>query len=97
MQPSMKSEQQTNALWRTVSTSVLSPPRQHQRFRFLLRAETGFLSASHALEGPPIHVVPTPEAATTFVDFNTAVRRAQALAPLGWRELRVVEQSFPFI
>lgn len=69
------------------------PPATARRSRFYLRAEHGYLAASHRIDGPPINVIPTPEGATAFVDLITAVRRAQALHLLGWRELRVVEHS----
>lgn len=90
-----RSEQQTNALWKTASKFASFPLHRKPRSRYLLRSEKGFLQASHSLDGPPIKVIPTPEGATTFVDFITAVRRAQALSLLGWRELRVVEHLTP--
>lgn len=63
--------------------------------RYLLRAENGFLSASHAIEGPPVVVVPTPENATRFIDLISAVRRARAFTELGWRNLRIIELCVP--
>lgn len=63
--------------------------------RYLLRAENGFLSASHTIEGPPIVIVPTPENATRFVDLISAVRRARAFTELGWRNLRIIELRMP--
>jgi len=60
-----------------------------------LRTDNGFLSASHAIEGPPVTVVPTPENATRFVDLISAVRRAQAFTELGWRNLRIIELRMP--
>jgi hypothetical protein len=50
--------------------------------RYLLRAENGFLSASHTIEGPPIVIVPTPENATRFVDLISAVLGIELLHPL---------------
>lgn len=77
------------------ASSLLPAPAR--RSRFYLRAERGYLAASHRIDGPPIKVIPTPEGATAFVDLITAVRRAQALHLLGWRELRVVEHSTPLM
>lgn len=79
--------------WRPKASHIATcPPRPLvPRHRFFLRAERGFLAASHLIEGPPISIVPTPEGATAFVDFVAAARRARALAELGWRNLRVVE------
>lgn len=91
----MRSKQPTKTSLIEASPCATSPPPQGRKSRFLLRADRGFLAASHSLEGPPITVVPTPETATTFVDWITAVRRAQALQLLGWRNLRVVEHRLP--
>jgi len=88
-----KSELLTRTSSTTTSQCDFYQPVQRQTSRFLLRTERGFLSASHAADGPPILVVPSPERATAFVDLITAVRRAQALHLLGWRDLRVVEHA----
>lgn len=91
----MKSKQPTKTSSTETSPCATSPPPAARKSRFLLRAERGFLAASHTVEGPPIRVIPTLEGATTFVDLITAVRRAQALHLLGWNNLRVVEHRLP--
>lgn len=75
--------------------TATSPPPALPTSRFLLRADRGFLAASHSSDGPPIRVIPTSDGATKFVDLITAVRRARALTELGWRNLRVVELRSP--
>ena len=60
------------------------------RLCYTIRAEGGFLAASHAVDGPPIVTCADPAQATRFVDITTAGRRAAALQQLGWRDLRVV-------
>lgn len=61
----------------------------------MLRSDGGFLAASHAIEGPPIRTVADPRDASGFVDYVSAVRRAQALYQLGWRNLRIIETFIP--
>lgn len=61
------------------------------RTRFVLRADNGYLAATHTVEGPPIRAVADVSEAFGFVDFITAARRARALTELGWRNLRIVE------
>ena len=91
----MKSVMPTNDCLTVDSKSALYLPAQTLRSRFLLRAEKGYLYASHKPEGPPIEVCANPEFATRFVDHTTAVRRAFALQQLGWRNLRIVELRLP--
>lgn len=95
MQRLQRSERPTNDCSITDWTFDSSPPPPTLRSRYLLRAEKGYLCASHSIEGPPIVVSPTPANATRFVDFVTAVRRARALHELGWRHLRIVELRVP--
>ena len=73
------------------SPVVSFPPEPLQRHRFILRADGGFLRASHELAGPPITTTHNAVEATRFVDCTTAARRGAALEQLGWRNLRVVE------
>ena len=58
-------------------------------------SDGGFLAASHSIEGPPIRTVADPRDAHGFFDYVSAVRRAQALYQLGWRNLRIVETFVP--
>ena len=60
------------------------------RLYYTIRAEGGFLVASHAADGPPITITSNAESATRFVDIMAASRRAAALQQLGWRNLRVI-------
>jgi hypothetical protein len=60
------------------------------RLYYTIRAEGGFLAASHAADGPPITTTSNAENATRFVDITAASRRAAALQQLGWRNLRVI-------
>ena len=75
----------------TQSEPSLPPTFTPRRARFVLRSDGGFLAASHSPEGAPIRTVPDPRDAYGFVDYVSAVRRAQALTQLGWRNLRIVE------
>lgn len=59
--------------------------------RWVLRSDGGFLAASHAIDGPPIRLVPNPLDAAGFPDELTATRRKAALTELGWRNLHVTE------
>lgn len=63
--------------------------------RWVLRSNGGFLAASHAIEGPPIRLVPNPLDAAGFPDELTASRRKAALTELGWRDLFVTEIPLP--
>lgn len=80
-----------------IAASQIGTTRQARttRLYYTIRAEHGYLAASHSCEGPPIVVLPTAEGATRFIDFITATRRAAALQQLGWRDLRVVAIEFP--
>lgn len=64
-------------------------PLTTKRLYYTIRAEGGFLAASHAIDGPPIVTCADPARATRFIDVNTAGRRAAALQLLGWRDLRI--------
>ena len=70
--------------------AATTPPGRTTRLYYTIRAEGGFLAASHAVDGPPIVTCADPAQATRFVDITTAGRRAAALQQLGWRDLRVV-------
>jgi hypothetical protein len=72
------------------SPAATTQPTPFTRLYYTIRAEGGFLAASHSADGPPITTTPTPENATRFVDILTAGRRAAALQQLGWRDLRVI-------
>ena len=78
-----------------VSPAGTTQQARTTRLYYTIRAEHGYLAASHSCEGPPIVVLPTAEGATRFIDFITATRRAAALQQLGWRDLRVVAIEFP--
>ena len=73
----------------------LPPTSTPRRARFVLRSDGGFLAALHSIEGPPIRTVADPGDAHGFFDYVSAVRRAQALYQLGWRNLRIVETFVP--
>jgi len=77
--------------------AATTQPTPFTRLYYTIRAENGFLSASHSADGPPITTTSTPENATRFVDILTASRRAAALQQLGWRDLRVIAIHLPSI
>ena len=72
------------------SPAATTPRTPTTRLYYTIRAEGGFLTASHAADGPPIVTRPSPEDATRFVDITAASRRAAALQQLGWRDLRII-------
>lgn len=71
------------------SLAATTRPTPSTRLYYTIRAENGFLAASHAAEGPPIVTCAAAQHATRFVDITTASRRAAALEQLGWRNLRI--------
>lgn len=71
-----------------VYQAATSSPRTKRTY-YTIRAEGGFLAASHAVDGPPIVTCTAAQHATRFVDITTASRRAAALQQLGWRDLRI--------
>jgi hypothetical protein len=75
--------------------AATTQPTPSTRLYYTIRAEGGFLAASHAADGPPITTTASPESATRFVDIVTAGRRAAALQQLGWRDLRVIAIYLP--
>lgn len=77
------------------SPAATTPRTPTTRLYYTIRAEGGFLAASHSADGPPITTLPTPENATRFVDITAASRRAAALQQLGWRDLRVIAVYLP--
>jgi len=79
------------------SAAATTPPTHTTRLYYTIRADGGFLTASHAADGPPIVILPTPENATRFIDITAASRRASALQQLGWRDLRVIAVYLPTI
>jgi hypothetical protein len=79
------------------SPAATTPPTPTTRLYYTIRADGGFLAASHSPSGPPIVTLPTPENATRFIDITAASRRAAALQQLGWRDLRVVAIYLPGI
>jgi hypothetical protein len=77
------------------SSAASTPPAPITRLRYTIRAEGGFLAASHSPDGPPIRTTASASEATHFIDPITAGRRAAALQQLGWRDLRVVAIDYP--
>lgn len=75
---------------KSAACPAATTPRTTTRLYYTIRAEGGFLAASHAVDGPPIVTCADPAQATRFVDITTAGRRAAALQQLGWRDLRIV-------
>lgn len=74
---------------KSAACPAATTPRTTKRLCYTIRAEGGFLAASHAVDGPPIVTCADPAQATRFVDITTAGRRAAALQQLGWRDLRI--------
>ena len=70
--------------------AATTPPAPSTRLRYTLLCNDGYLLACHGPYDAPITVVATPERATSFVDWATAVRRALALQKLGWEPLQIV-------
>ena len=65
-----------------------SPP--HYTTRYAIRSNSGYLAAQ-----VPIAMVTDPTAASRFVDIDTARKRAQSLAKLGWPNLHIVALRVP--
>jgi hypothetical protein len=74
------------AAYRAAST----PRAPSTRLRYTLLCNDGYLLACHGPYDAPITVVGSPERATSFVDWATAVQRAVALQKLGWEPLEIV-------
>lgn len=77
--------------------TALSPPARSLRPRFTIRANSGFLAACAGIGGPPVATVANPTEAVLFVDFDTALIRAQLMHEIGWTDLRIVEVLVPSV